>query len=105
MKIIMILCWWFLNVISILGAISIGEILSGQEFDSQVPSLEFPCYAELVITDESDLEIHLEFPPDIAKDPCFKINKEEDDVFETNKDDLSMDNYTDISKAPCFTKE
>ena len=90
---------------TILGIFTISTVLLGQGLSSQVPSLDFPDYAEPILTEESDLQIHLEFLPDIAKDPCFKINKEEDDVFETNKDDLSMDNYTDISKAPCFTKE
>ena len=89
---------------TILGIFTISTVLLGQGLSSQVPSLDFPDYAEPILTEESDVEIHLEFPPNIAKDPCFKINKEED-IFETNKDDLSMDNYTDISKAPCFTKE
>ena len=112
MKIIKILSWWFLNVIAILGVISIGEILSGQEFDSQVPSLDFPDYAEPIITEESDLEIHFEFPPYISKEPCYTLSSDEYDVFEISRtrlqlysNDLSMDNYTDISKAPCFTKE
>ena len=89
----------------ILGFSTISTMLLGQGFSSQVPSLDFPDYAEPIITEERYSDINIEAPVDIVKEPCYTINTDEDDVFETNKDDLSMDNYTDISKAPCFTKE
>ena len=97
---------------TILGIFTISTMLLGQGFNNQVPSLDFPDYAEPIITEESGLEIHFEFPPDISKEPCYTISTDEYDVFEINRtrlqlysNDLSMDNYTDISKAPCFTKE
>ena len=90
---------------TILGIFTISTVLLGQGFSSEVPSLDFPDYAEPVITEEIYSDINIEIPVDISKEPCYTLSTDEYDVFETNKDDLSMDNYTDISKEPCFTKE
>ena len=97
---------------TVIGIFTISTTLLGQGFSSQVPSLDFPDYAEPVITEEIYSDINIEFPVDISKEPCYTISTDEYDVFEINRtrlqlysNDLSMDNYTDISKAPCFTKE
>ena len=89
----------------ILGTFTISTMLLAQDFSSQVPSLDFPDYAEPVIIEEIYSDINIETPVDIAKEPCYIINTDEDLLFETNKDELSMDIYIDISKTPCFTKQ
>ena len=97
------------NIIS--GISTISTMLIGQGFSSQVPSLDFPDYAEPVITEEIYSDINIEIPVDILKEPCYTTSTDEYDVFEISRTrlqlyshDLSMDNYIDISKAPCFTK-
>ena len=97
---------------TIVGTFIISTMLLGQGFSSQVPSLDFPDYAEPIITEEIYSDINIEISVDISKEPCYSLSTDEYDVFEISRtrlqlysNDLSMDNYTDISKAPCFTKE